>query len=77
MNDEPLEFGRDWHIGERVEYRGFTCARCGEDCMTATKEADANRELLDSGQDTSTGITSVCDDCYEYVMAQARADGLL
>ena len=76
-NGPPMEFGKDWFLGERTVYRQFECARCGDECMTATSEADANREYLQSGQATSSGISSVCDDCYEYVMTRARADGLL
>lgn len=74
---EPQMFGRDWHVGERVAYRGFSCARCGADCMTTTTEAEANREYLKSQQPDSDGIASVCDDCYDYVMTRARADGLI
>jgi hypothetical protein len=70
-------FGRDWFLGDRIEYRAFQCASCGDQCLTSTPEAAANRELLDSGQDTSTGIASVCDDCYEYIVSRAEADGLL
>ncbi len=58
--------------------RQFTCARCGEVCTTTTTEAEANREFLASSQpDDSSGIVSVCDDCYEHIIARAKADGLL
>lgn len=73
----PYELGKDIFLGERVVCRGFTCARCGSSCMTSTTEVEANREFLQSGQPASEGIASVCDDCYEYLMARAAADGLL
>jgi hypothetical protein len=73
----PFIIGRDFHLGERTVYRQFECARCGDLCSTATTEVESNREYLQSGQPASDGISSVCDDCYEYVMTRARADGLL
>lgn len=57
--------------------RHFTCARCGAKCKTMTTEAEANREYLESGQGEASGISSVCDDCYDYVMTRARAEGIL
>lgn len=59
----PYELGKDIFLGERVVYRGFSCARCGSDYMTSTTEAEANHEFLQSGQ--------------PYLMARAAADGLL
>jgi hypothetical protein len=76
-NGEPQIPGHDWFLGERVIYRQFTCARCGEPCMTTTTEAEANREYLESGQTATAGISSVCDDCYEYLITRAKADGLI
>lgn len=75
--DPPFIIGKDFYLGERVVYRQFTCARCGALCSTSTTEAEANREYLNSGQDDSSGIASVCDDCYKYVMERAKEDGLL
>jgi hypothetical protein len=73
----PYILGKDFFLGDRVVYRSFQCARCGADCMTSTTEADANREFLGSGINDGSEIRSLCDDCYEYVMTRARADGLL
>ncbi|WP_156749642.1 hypothetical protein [Mycobacterium sp. E1747] len=65
-------------MGDRMVYRQFQCAYCGAQWTTTTTEAEANREYLASGQPASTtGISSVCDDCYEYLMARAQQDGLL
>ena len=56
----------------------FTCEICGLDCLTKTTEAEANRELLDSGISTDGAtLLSVCDDCYQAVMGMARKMGLL
>lgn len=78
MSDGPVfNLGEDFHLGPRVEVRQFQCARCGDICTSTTTEAEANREFLTSGQGVGTGISSVCDECYEYVMAKAREDGLL
>lgn len=55
----------------------FTCARCGDDCLTTTTEAEANREFLESGQTGASGISSVCDDCYQFLMTRAREEGLI
>lgn len=58
--------------------RTFVCAACGKPCLTETTEVEANRELLESGQDTEgQGLHSVCDDCYELVMRRARQQGML
>ena len=76
-NGPPYILGRDFYLGERTVYRQFECARCRDSCFTATTEGAANREFLRSGQPASDGISSVCDDCYEYVMTHTRADGLL
>lgn len=73
----PYVFGGDLHQGEGVTYRRFRCARCEESFLTTTTEEELNREFLASGQPVSTGIRSVCDDCYEYVMTIARQNGLL
>lgn len=79
---EPQMFGRDWHMGERVAYRGFTCARCGAACATTSTEAEANRELVQNFPNGAVmgdtdELVSVCDDCYDYVMTRARSDGLV
>ena len=58
--------------------RVFACAVCGDMFVTFTPEAEVNRELLDSGIDTADqGLHSVCDDCYEVVMAKAREQGIV
>ncbi len=57
--------------------RQFTCAHCGALYATTTTEDEANREFLASGQSGSSGISSVCDDCYQHLMVRAKADGLL
>ena len=52
--------------------RTFTCAICGHPYATFTTEAEANREFLESGQNTEgQELHSVCDGCYELVMAKA------
>ena len=59
-------------------WRWFQCAACGDLCLTRTTEAEANREFLASGlPNDSSGIASVCDECYERAMARAEALGLL
>jgi uncharacterized cysteine cluster protein YcgN (CxxCxxCC family) len=57
----------------------FVCAVCGQPCLTHTTEAEANRELLESGMPMSENTTlhSVCDRCYTAVMTKAREQGLL
>lgn len=60
-----------------VAYHQFTCARCGGEFISPTTEAQLNRELLNSGQPMSSGISEVCDDCYRYVIGRAKADGLI
>lgn len=67
----------DFLLGPRVEVRQFDCASCGATYMTTTPEAEVNREYLESGQTTSGGISSVCDDCYKLIMARARECGLI
>lgn len=77
MSDGPAYIiGRDFSLGERRVIRQFQCARCGDLCATSATEAEANREFLAAGM-SSDGISSVCDDCYEYVMKRAREDGLV
>ena len=56
----------------------FVCAVCGKACITFTTEAEANRELLDSGiPTTGEELLSACDDCYEVVMRKAREAGVV
>lgn len=60
----------------------FSCARCGQTFHTDTTEADMNRELLRTFPQRSMfsdddQLVSVCDTCYELVLANARADGLI
>lgn len=56
----------------------FVCAVCGRQCVTATTEAEANRELLESGiPTTGEELLSACDDCYEVVMRKAREAGVI
>lgn len=56
--------------------RVFNCAICGDLFVTFTTEAEANRELLESGIGTEEeDLHSVCDSCYEMAMKLARASG--
>lgn len=65
-------------LPEGTAERVFNCAVCGDLFVTFTSEAEMNRELLDSGMDTEDqGLHSVCDDCYEVVMAKAREQGIV
>lgn len=62
-----------------TEHRTFVCAVCGALCLTDTPEAEANRELLNSGirvKDDSN-LVSACDSCYQVVMNRARQLGLV
>jgi hypothetical protein len=79
VSDEgpPYIPGKHWYLGPRVVVRAFTCACCGAECQTTTTEAEANREYLESGQTSGSGVSSVCDDCYPKLMAYAREKGLL
>jgi hypothetical protein len=58
--------------------REFICAVCHRPYVTDTTEAEANRELLDSGiPTTDCQLLSACDECYQIVMRRAREMGLL
>lgn len=52
----------DWTSGP---LREFTCALCGNAYVTRTTSAEKNRELVASGKDTSSGLATVCDSCYQ------------
>lgn len=60
--------------------RHFTCARCGIEYHATNTLDEAAAEAQHNYPDgvaPDDELVSVCDDCYQYVMACAEADGLL
>jgi hypothetical protein len=56
----------------------YTCAACGESCLSSWSEEEAQAEYEQTFPTyPERGKASVCDDCYPLLLAAARKAGLI
>lgn len=52
----------------------YQCARCGGTFEKGWSDEEAMDEMLDTWQGQSGDVVVICDDCFEQVMAWAKAN---